>query len=195
MSARDACVRMSRSVCTHLTDSVYCKQVSQKNILSTYEGSEVLLEFVVAANVSTATAMKSLIDAQLSTAAHANSHLRPFLPDGAFIAAVTPAGAGVWPRKLSTAEIIGIIVGIVVALLLGAFLAWKCLQGKAKAEAQQMHFAVANDLEGVGNGVHEETVPRFTNHDIDSYNVELGTLDKKGKEHESDNAAPSELMS
>ena len=54
-----------------------------------------------------------------------------------------------------------------------------------------MHFAVANDLEGVGNGVHEETVPRFTNHDIDSYNVELGTLDKKGKEHESDNAAPS----
>ena len=66
---------MSRSVCTHLTDSVYCKQVSQKNILSTYEGSEVLLEFVVAANVSTATAMKSLIDAQLSTAADADSHL------------------------------------------------------------------------------------------------------------------------
>ncbi len=158
--------------------------------MSTYEGPEVLLEFVVAANESTAAAMRKLIDAQLSTSALANSHLRPFLPDGAFIAAVTPAGASVWPRDLSTAEMIGIVVGVVVAVLLGAFLAWKCLQEKAKAEAQQMHFAVANGLEGAGKGVDEETATRFTIHDIDRHSLELGTLstqDKIGEEQEWDN--------
>ena len=142
------------------------------------------MEFVVAANASTATAMKKLIDAQLSTAAHADSHLRPFLPDGAFIVAVTPAGAGVWPQKLSTAEMIGIMVGVVVALILGAFLAWKCLQDRAKVEAQQMHFALANDLEGAGKGGCEETVTRFSIQDIDPHDVELKALGTKEREKE-----------
>lgn len=122
-----------------------------------------LLEFVVAANSTTASAMKKLIDAQLSTAPLANQQLNGILPEGARIVAVTPAGAGVWPLELSTEAWIGIVVGCVAAMVLGACCAWKCLQGKARDEAQQMHFAVAEDQE-----FQETGAPRFVLEELPS---------------------------
>ena len=115
-----------------------------------------LLEFIVAANSTTASSMKKLIDSELSTAPLANMQLKDRLPEGAVIVAVTPAGAGVWPLTLSTEAWVGVVVGCVAAIVLGACCAWKCLQGKARDEAQQMHFAVANDQEA-----QEDGAPRF----------------------------------
>jgi hypothetical protein len=156
-------------VCT--SDSTQNLQVSEKDILSTYPGSETLLEFVLMANESTAAAMKKLINSQLSTAAFANSHLRPFLPEGAMVAAVMPAGQGVWPGTLSTETIIGILLGVVAALMLGAFIGWKFLQGRAKAEAQQMHFAVAG-------GLDEDKANCFSIQDIE-HDTELSAIDEE----------------
>lgn len=143
-------------------------------MLSTYEGSETLLEFVIAANSSTAAAMKKLINSQLSTSAFANSHLRSLLPEGAFVAAVLPAGTGFWPGMLSTETIVGIILGGIATLMLGAYIAWKCLQGRAKAEAQQMHFAVAE-------GFDEDKAACFSIQDIESssYESELAAIDEE----------------
>ena len=107
--------------------------------------------------------MKKLIDAQLSTAPLANQQLNAILPAGAMVVAVTPAGAGVWPMELSTEAWMGIVVGCVAAVVLGACIAWKCLQGKARDEAQQMHFAVANDPESRDAGA-----PRFSMKEISS---------------------------
>lgn len=120
-----------------------------------------LLEFVVAANSTTASAMKRLIDSELSTAPLANQQLKDFLPKGAKIVAVTPAGAGVWPLEISTEAWVGIVVGCIATAVLGACCAWKCLQGKARDEAQQMHFAVANDPEA-----QEAGAPRFSLQEI-----------------------------
>ena len=97
-------------------DSQVALSVSTKDLLSSYPGSEVVLDFVVAANSSTDRAMRRLLDAQTSTAAMANVHFKEMLPPNALVVAVLPAGAGRWPNSgLTTGVIVGIICGIVAA--------------------------------------------------------------------------------
>ena len=97
-------------------DSQVALSVSSKDLLSSYPGSEVVLDFVVAANSSTDRAMRRLLDAQTSTAAMANVHFKEMLPPNALVVAILPAGAGRWPNSgLTTGVIVGIICGIVAA--------------------------------------------------------------------------------
>ena len=146
--------------------------MSEKDVLSTYEGKEVVLDFVVAANASTVTAMKKLLDAQVSTSAMANAHLRTFLPNKALVAAVHPSGAGTWPG-IKTEIIIIIVVSCVVAIALSVGLAWKFLMRKAKIEAQQMHFEVSGDAH---NDVDEDLhgiVPHFSIQEMENMNKDI----------------------
>ena len=63
-------------------DSQVALSVSTKDLLSSYPGSEVVLDFVVAANSSTDRAMRRLLDAQTSTAGKRN------MLEGSFTACV-----------------------------------------------------------------------------------------------------------
>jgi len=157
-------------------DSQVALTVSEKDILSTYKGKEVLLDFVVAANASTATAMKGLLDAQVSTSAMANGHIRTILPTKAFIAAVHPAGAGTWPG-IPTEVIVLIIAGCVVASALSVGLAWKYLMRKAKNEAQTMHFQVSGNMDGnMANDLDEDldgAKPRFSIQEMEDMNKDI----------------------
>jgi hypothetical protein len=113
------------------------------------EKSLVHLDFVIAANASSASAMKKLISAELTTCRMCHQ-LRPLLPEGALIEAVSPPGAGIWPGTFSTLAIVGIVVGVAVAACCGALCTCKFCRRRAKAEAQQMHFQ-AHEIEVISN--------------------------------------------
>jgi len=126
-------------------------KVSAKKSSGRRAGQEVMLAFVIKANQTTAKAMTRLVDSQVSTSVQANQHFKSKLPSGAEIKSVTPAGAtdssSETASRLNTAEIVAIVLGVFANLVIGGYIAWQCLQGKAKSEAQQMHFAVSQNDE------------------------------------------------
>ena len=152
-------------------------------MLSTYPDKEVVLDFVVAANASTAKAMKRLLDAQVSTSAMANAHLKSILPNKALVAAVHPSGAGTWPG-IKTEIIIIIVVSCLAAIVLSVGLVWKYLMRKAKVEAQQMHFEVSGDAH---NDVDEDLhgiVPHFSIQEMENMNKDIeSNLAEPNKNH------------